>query len=446
MYRNTFTADYSEEEIYDDSQSDMDQENDEDAQLYGQEGEADSDVEIVQDSLRDPSIEIIVPPRTFSVPESDISDLGSYASGEERFDGDTSTSSPVVPSDAHEDKEVSYGDQAAQVQSPAPVIAPDNASHHSADFPVDDSEHDYFEDEESDDEPLSGSITSTPFVSVVIPPPEDSRPLQAEHPGTQLGPARTPSPSDAALAKPTFESFMAPPFIHHGPQPTFLNPVSAQSRLNTAWAGHNSVLYDPMPANNPAQLHPGTAYFPGYQPSGQFGSAPYDNGFAFYQPSPLMVPPQASRVSIANIVDQVPSQESTESTGPSSLKRKADQISSELTPKGTLTSSEPNAMSPGENKLRAGATDAIGEDSSALQNNQHDQLASNVEAVVNESTQTMQMPPRKKARKSHATTEEKRATGNGGFIKMASVVAASMAIGVVGTIVGLAALPQDYFA
>ena len=235
--------------------------------------------------------------------------------------------------------------------------------------------------------------------------------------------AREPSPSDAAMVKPPAQTLSGPfdaPMSPSEPRslpPANLHPLSepSQSQLGrnaSAWAGHNSVLYDAMP-----QPFDNTAYFAsGHADYGWCTYRPHetdlthmDLGLHHYCATPP--PPPAFPAVYA-------------APGPSQ-KRKADQISDD------------NVLVPESNtNVPAQASSMPTVDPAELH-----------PIMVTETTESIKSPEpaRKKVKKnkhdSGARTQSKRST----FAKYAATAVVSAAAGAVGALGLLVALPEKYF-
>ncbi|ETI24871.1 hypothetical protein G647_04241 [Cladophialophora carrionii CBS 160.54] len=445
IYRNTFTADYySEDEAYEEPSSEIlgDQE-EHDYQAFeevdGHLSEPDSEDQVIQDSVREASVEIVVPQaRTFTTPDSDEASTQDSSSLGELSDDETEsamrskivTLSPVytltpVTSTTHLDKTEPSQPSAT---SPADVIhfgksyGDDDISGPES-YADDELENEYSDPLETDYIPSSQTeaAPSSSMMNATMPP---------EH-------GRAPSPSDAAMVKPSGESAnlassAAPPFPSY-PQYDlpFCGFVHPAGRPGPDLADNNSAFGEPVP-RPPAQQR--FQFDSAYHPSHTTCPPVYATPFAFQAPA---VPPPAhplSPLSIASLVQQQPEEESK-----GSKKRKADQICSD-TLHANAAHSEFGSSEIGDLNTAPLPNDADIA-SPTVETGEPSQPALAME-VAGRLHATNSEPPRKKARRTKSRAGERR--GNG-IIKMAAATITGMAIGAVGTVIGLAALPQDYF-
>ena len=185
------------------------------------------------------------PPRTFAPPSSDISDdVISIESDEPANEHESPNSSPLGSIDLVEKKTTSDKAETRTRTQLSPIS-------------IEDSDEDsYYEDSSlfdgDDDEDELGHLDAVQDTA----PPEYKHTFTIELPAVP-NPVRTmrdPSPSDAAMVKPHAER--SPPW-HRLPSINELpnayapeSPISSfaeNTRNESAWAGHNSVLYDPTP-------------------------------------------------------------------------------------------------------------------------------------------------------------------------------------------------------
>jgi hypothetical protein len=219
------------------------------------------------------------------------------------------------------------------------------------------------------------------------------------------------------MAKPSTHDMMrAPPFIQDSQyvQEWDDAPGPSQARSTSAWAGHNSVLYDYMPdvpywdysrMDWNTTVSRDDLTLPPLEPSRLPGIT---ERTMTYQ---LEVPPIANQ----------------------SPKRKANQISSDA------ASSYITAQSPELSKMTLANAEPIANaesDSTA----QSPFVPSEADIPV-QTTELDSQPPRKKLKKNKQRSAEQNGSGTGGFVKLAAATIVGVAIGTVGTIVGLAALP-----
>lgn len=416
IYSNTFSADYSEDGFEQDQNSDVDDDEDYDMEDYAQTdnhqapdfdperyfatGSPDEELdpfeydelELVQDSHREPSIEVIYPPRTFAVPDSDVSDAPSYISSREESAAESPTSSQIA-GDEYEVKEPkpanvpSVDDDAARTTAAAEdaAVGPEGAAHKIS---------------------------------------NDENPAGDAQPQTEAHGARAPSPSDAAMVKPSSEYPMAaPPFVrntHLDSDGAGVDSAMDYERSESAWAGHNSVLYDSVPK--------------AVKRCGTFS--------AVASPS---FPPQFSDLS--NSSNEHPWSEVDSYTR---LTLPPLQPFSHISPTTIGKSSEPNMRSL-KRKAEEGSPcpeNSIGRvgvahptqnaESEAVMQGPHRQP---LDADVPVQSTEVEVPPRKKFKKMKQRSLERRANTRGDFVKIAAATIAGMAIGTVGTIIGLASLP-----
>ena len=474
MYRNTFSADYSEEEHFDeynDGSSEIlgDQEED-DYPIYDVEGnisEANDELQVIRDSVRQPSIEIVMPPaQTFTVPESeDGSTKDDSSSVQELYDEASPASSPVIQSNANETEVTTKSKivtlSTSRILAPAGLntyqgnqdsaYAAADLNESDEDSAADDFSHaDSFDDDDDElddefaDDPLVKGESVEPFSAVALSSPSGDVP-QSDY-------VRAPSPSDAAMVKPLGDSSFgsttaAPPFARSPsfgqqeinsfdqPQIRVTHKCNDHRRPSTAWAGHNSVLHDHVPRpdvptswptyTSTTELYPrATEYMPVYP-------APYHH-HAYTMPH-LAQP--APPITIASLVQQQPDQDYN-----GSKKRKAEEMSSDDFGAGPV-SSELAASEYGE--AQASIEQSLVDHAyTSTANVLQGQPATTVTITENTTPADTEEPPRKKARKIHAKSDRQ---GRGGIVKMAAAAITGMAIGAVGAVVGLASLPQDYF-
>ncbi|OQV02935.1 FHA domain-containing protein isoform 2 [Cladophialophora immunda] len=460
VYRNTFSADYSDEEAYGDPSARVSSDPEEDEyepyeKSNDYHSEPEDEVQAIQDSVREPSMEIIIPEvRTFSVPESDdASNTPSHDSGADVSDEDSPVSSPLIPNDGHEDKgdapeELSHlfldtGVHAIRPDhtDPSQILVPSSAQQAEVLPAMDENvaEEDSYGDDELENE-HSDSINSLRIPPVKIDDPEQylaartSPSSVTDHPGH----ARAPSPSDAAMVKPSTEhglraTLAAPPFSTFDSseqQPLFDDTTSAPGRSTSAWAGHNSVLYEPV-AQQLVPEQSSTVYYP----YARYTSL-YTDPFAF---KPFAAPPP-SPLSVASVIPQ--QQEVKDVDG--GKKRKADQISSDEHLDPDTVSSDSYSPKVGDT-LTASATAGVGGTSNVLGDTFLNSSTSALEVAEIAPANGIDMPVRKKAKKSKVKAPELHGTGNNSFVKTAGATIAGMAIGAVGMFIGLLALPEDYF-
>lgn len=417
---------------------------------------------IVHLSVREPSVEFI-PTRTFAVPGSDVSESGSYASGDPEVVEESPTSSPILLSDTKfiPDTVIDIEKDGATTHHPwsssAKPTGTDSLSHNDARIGrievvslMDDiSEVGFYDDEtnkpRSDGEPMmdiSGPSHEMPEEHMEAPTLESAF-------GSEANPSTDASVPSKTVRPDTIQPFAAPPFIQHPAQPTFApDNTTSHLKTNSAWAGHNSILYDPVPFN-PTKLSPADVIcvYPSPQQLGrEIQSIRYDFSAPPFQMSQHQ--PDQSRISIANIVDQAPLEDSKGSKLSSTLKRKADLISSEIGHEETPGPSDDVA----KNATLPFSPASLVETSATASREREEPFAEeNISslATVNATSTTVSLdpdqPPRKRAKKNKHKSSGERGSDSNGFVKIAAATIAGVAIGAVGTIIGLAALPADYF-
>ncbi|KIW68917.1 hypothetical protein PV04_04829 [Phialophora macrospora] len=444
IYRNTFTADYySEDEAYEEPSSEMlgDQE-ESDYQIYEVDGhlsDPGKEDQVIQDSVREASVEIVIPQaRTFTTPDSDDGSTQENSSLGDLSDAETES--------AMRSKIVTL----SPVYSIAPVTTAtdpnkDDPSQQSVSNPADviqcgskcdtdeTSEPDSYADDDLEYE------QSGPLETNYIPSSQtEAGPSISMNDTEQPEHSRAPSPSDAAMVKASGESTnsapsTAPPFPPYLQYDTpFCGFVPPAVRPGPSLAGHNSPFCDPVPrAPQPQQR----SHFDSvHHPSGTTCAPVYTAPYTYQAPA---VPPPAHPLSPLSIASLVQQHSEEESMG--SRKRKADQICSD-TFNFNPASSEVATSDIGDHMTAASLTD--GDIASPTVETTTLSQPALVMGISEGLSATNMEPPRKKARKMKSRTGERR---DNGFIKMAAATITGMAIGAVGTIVGLAALPQDYF-
>ncbi|KIX00622.1 uncharacterized protein Z518_09687 [Rhinocladiella mackenziei CBS 650.93] len=481
VYRNSFSADYSEEdpdsELYDDREDEGNktEEDHYDDNESEEPEEPEDKTEVAGDSLRAQSIEIVIPPRTFTVPESDDSDAGSYISGEDIYEKESPASSPIVLSDTNEvkgEEPVEVSDSEVENVPPThhhhparPVAHPVNSSDETLNSGqiqkvslTDDSSEDYAhgEDDACHEELVPQSMTSAEsmpkapgLIGHFDPSTVASKnPLTISYHSETI---RTPSPSDAAMVKPSIESHFSPPFSQQTPSAAVSDGAPGEpGRSTSAWAGHNSVLYEPMPHGQvmsgygAQEVIPAPQLLPSMSFMDNWESSSFEPTYLFQDSSSFLTGShQTSRVSIANIVAGPPTEKPLEPKS-NSLKRKADQTSSDST-LGDAAGSPELVSAESDESAAVVAQGSLGEENQENKDQSHTTPDPVREVAVNKVTSDAEMPPRKKVKKSKSRQTEERGKATGNFVKIAAAAMAGMAIGTVGTIVGLAALPQDYF-
>ena len=462
---NTFSAEFSEDEgdadhelramedSYDEDEGYALEEilDDEDQYDEYEEEYADRGIDAVEDSFRSPSIEVIMPPpRTFTVPDSDLSDAHSYISSGDDSEGESPTSSPISTSKGIEhimqmtealekaanmdNKVEATKSEHVTATSPADVIMSHstgscNESHMNG-WPSDPVNAGPGADGAHDDQPLSsGMAGSSEVPAITVDNIEITCPVldTLATPHDRAPVLRTPCPSDAAMARPsTYDMIRAPPFIQASQHVQAWDdaPGPSQARSTSAWAGHNSVLYDYMPDVHTQYAEPHYCY--SQDSLGHGWDAPVSRDF-------LTLPPLehsrhssiAERTMTCELkVPQMPKE---------SLKRKADHISSDA------ASSYASAQSPEPSKMALANAEPIA--NAATENAVQSPLDRSEADIPVQTTEVDTQPARKKLKKNKQRCAEQNGSGTGGFVKLAAAAIVGVAIGTVGTIVGLAALP-----
>ncbi|EXJ88809.1 hypothetical protein A1O3_01873 [Capronia epimyces CBS 606.96] len=474
MSCNTFSPDYSEAEHFEEPNSNIYYNDSEDGTNYEEdEAEPDGEDEFVQNEICQESIEIVIPPsRTFAVPESDVSDPDSYSSGEESSDAESPTSSPVGLSEETEDKDKTASTiPVLEVNKPQASPTSEqtrgtSVNHKPGDavwlMDLSDEDDDVDVDDDDDDDDVGGLtqgdqgepvvptllVTKPDYVQSSLPEGlESSSPLSQNAVGgsDRDEAVHTSCLCDIGTVKPSAEPFLAPPFIQDLQSDGADNLVSEEGRSSYAWAGHNSVLYEPVTGNfsqGTVRAPPITSNAPANPPSPVW---PNDlNGNVWLPQFSSELQDQIPKGSVASQVDDSPKEGSAELSN-RTLKRKAEQISSDATLQEQTVVAGSNSPNPA-NSISAVASDkaidgAIDIHESNLQTSQ----LPGTEANDGTPLQNAELPPRKKIKRSKQRLNKSRGSSSSSLIKIAAATIAGMAIGTVGTIVGLASLPPDYF-
>lgn len=483
-FRNTFSADYSEEDMYDDV-ADQDHVDDEGsitatgmhddvnddhpgepslAKPYGYPGiwvdyaedelpdgehdDDDDEVEIVKESIRAPSVEVVIPRRDESIIVSEESDRASSYFSEGEVD-ESPTSSPVGPTDDH--RENSAHDSSAKVfHARADGDQEESAGAFPSPYPAEyviPAEAVIMRSHSDSFIPASslGSMYDAGSSSI-------NKPLAQLHPSDT---ARAPSPSEVAMVKPSPEIIIQQPFLQ--PVPAYRDmpsyPLEMPGR-DPAWDGPSWDFYDtPHPrfgasgntcVRDTDQIsfdahytHP-TSQGPPYVTlptlPAQYSNTP--------QPVQVIEADPTPKCSIAQLLDQPKKNDEQGGNTKKSLKRKVDKISDSTEEDQSFGTHnlaiqnkdlESGPLLESSNIVRLSA----GHKSNVTPTHHVETTSHSAAEMVSEATDTQL---RKKAKKD-------RSQGNdgGSFMKMAAATIAGVAIGTVGTIIGLASLPQDYF-
>lgn len=499
-FRNTFTADYSDEELYDD-EADRDCIYDEDpansvdfydettdghpknsiAKSFGELGEwvdysedepldvPEDDVEIIKESIRAASVEMVIPQQSRSFHASDSDQGSSYFS--EGEDGESPTSSPTGLNDEHTDSVIydtftktlnaqvvdlaQEEEEEAAGASDIPAVAYPQ-SEHSQNAQLEPKAH--YENPDGEDAMMSQqdrqALTGSDLGSVYgTGETATNKSLAKLRP---LDTARAPSPSEVAMVKPTSDTLHQQPFLQQPPahdEPLLSYHLDMAGR-ETNWSGADWDLYNPAIPLGPLPLAvPDLSYLPehyisyGINPTPSYACPPATTSAMHTAPSTLSSlartheAKSVPKCSISQILEQPKNVEEQERTSASkSLKRKADEM---------FDSAEVNQSAEGH------AVSTLN-DSSELSVQRSSVLSPVVEpelnivpipvadtaarSVADMASGETDSPPRKKVKKDQAQSNDR-----GTFMKIAAATITGVAIGTVGTIIGLASLPQDYF-
>lgn len=462
--RNTFSADYSDDEIDENDDEDIETEQDHARQdmhtttspetddiPYEDHDEGDL-IEIIKESIRAPSVEVIIPPPyAESIADSEYPDS----------DGDFSIDEPQQPQSsplATSDEDEAHKSAEASCSLLEPLSVPRHSTTTSSTDPVELSNYQtampmsmtYSIDDKATtnqvapDAPRqpvqtrSGTTGSQAPADIIML--DNSRVDQGylappfSHDGL-----RAPSPSDAAMAKPRPAAQDNSPFMrfdpygdnHHQSEASTFKLTSTLPPLSRtpAWAGHNSILYDPMPQST----HYSSAY--------EFVGLDYGH-----------VVPVAYRALESSAASPIVPSKDSESydqneaiyqdlycTSSQHPKRKADEISDDAERSDSL----PQPLSGAADPAQYHSTQAMAKDEETTS---PADITVPVETAIIavEVEQDDDAHPRKKMKIDPSPTAQ-RDRGKT-FFKFAAATMAGFAIGTVGTIVGLASLPPDYFA
>ncbi|KEF63004.1 uncharacterized protein A1O9_00979 [Exophiala aquamarina CBS 119918] len=442
-FRNTFSADYSEEDM---SSSYYPLDN---WAAYAEDERSDGDgdddeVEIVKESVRFPSVEVVIQRRDESVIVSEDSDRASSYFSEGEVD-ESPTSSPLGLNDDRGDN--SCHDSSAKVLHDREN---DGQEELAGDFPSPDPAQYVIQAEAVGMRSHSDSLIPASSLGSTYDSGSSSinKPLAQLHPSDA---ARAPSPSEVAMVKPTPEVIIQQPFLQQAPTyrdvPSYLPDLPGR---DSTWDGPSWDLLAPRfvvsgdscfrefrdAVDAHCMTHPTSQGPP-------FTSLP--TLAAQYPYAPPAQAPDADptpKCSIAQLLDETKTNNEQERSIKKSLKRRVDEISDnpeenqyfgthdltvhnkDLEPEPVVESSQPLCL-PAEHKSNVTSIPHL------------ETKAQSAGEMVSEAIET---PPRKKAKK-----DRRRVNDGGSFMKMAAATIAGVAIGTVGTIVGLASLPQDYF-
>jgi hypothetical protein len=372
----------------------------------------------------------------FTVPESDVSDDQLSIISDESLlsDEDSPTSSPMDHFGPEEAVPTSL--QSEQKRSEArdhiDIVADEDSYYEDSSIFDDDDEEPRRLGPDHEAEQASKCWQSSPLdvprpgrdlsqSSLLSPSPPKARAMRA------------PSPSDAAMAKSAAEA-RSPPFgqtLPHIPPPPAMHDDSyypSRVRLTqthaernaSAWAGHNSGLYDTFPPSMVAET-----YFPAAQ---AMRNQPADIIYTFHDDTRNTqdwysgIPHQFSFAPLEPI--DFPEA----STG---QKRKADIISDD-----DVVAEQPDRQL--EVQAASDSSLAPTVDPAALQ-----------PIVVTENVERIKSPPaepaRKKIKKHKQDSGARDPAKPSTFAKYAATAIAGAAVGAAGTIWGLVSLPKDFF-
>lgn len=504
-FRNTFTADYSEEELYDDeanrdhiynedpaNAADFYDETTDDhpkdssiAKAFGEHGNwvdysedepldvPEDDVEIIKESIRAASVEMVIPQQSRSFHASDSDQGSSYFS--EGEDGESPTSSPTGLNDertdsviydtftkalnaqvvdlAQEEEEEEEEEAAGASDIPAAAYPRSERSQHSQLELKAHHENPDREDAMKSQQDRQ-ALTVSDLGSVY-----DAGETATNKSLAQLRPldaARAPSPSEVAMVKSTSDTPHQQPLLQQPPahdEPPLSYHMDMPGR-ETNWGGAGWDLYNPGIPLGPLPLTvPDLSYLPehyisyGINPTPSYAcptastSAMHTGPLTLSSPARSREAKSVPKCSISQILEQPKNAEEQERSSTSkSLKRKADEMfnatednqSTEGHASFTLNDASESSMK------RSGVLSQVVEpESNMVSIPVADAAAKRVPGMAPEETESH---PRKKVKKDQAQSNDR-----GNFMKIAAATITGVAIGTVGTIIGLASLPQDYF-
>jgi hypothetical protein len=380
------------------------------------------------------------PYNNFAVPESDISDDGnSIMSSSDLHDiqDDSPTSSPAEFSADGKQRIASAPDprfEFPRVASPSLGGPPDNEDIDSYyedssifEGDVDLGEHpvlDFSEIQvtEIQNRPSQAPILPTPS-GLLSPPPR---------------PVRDPSPSDAAMVKPI------EPLFHSAsadPASPFV-PGTMINRDNSAWAGHNSILYDPFPDS----MVPDTFGYDNNMVNNDFQN-PFDSYHGGAMAYGRVDPAVRTRLSFVPEPEAITSAATRISTA-RSKKRKADEMgeSSAVADENTRQVLRDILIKPAtaptiipaapESSVMATASTMIPETVPTT----------TIETVESVKSPAPAEPARKKIKTNNAASSATNKVRGSSFKSHAVTAAISATLGAAGLLGTLMALPKDFFA
>ena len=401
----------------------------------------------VEPPQRHPAVEVIVDaPRTSAVPESDSDSEIISISDDSAVEPESPTSSPPVHEEAGAPKipelildTIKMHEERRRALE---VSDPNYAAHFIENVPIYEATSDQessYADEDVFDESLPRHRSSwkarSPVETAPYPPDWtcNADTCRADH--------RQPSPSDAAMAKPPQPSTRAPPFAI----PTVRLPGMDQitSRLSPdaaveyctrspyAWAGQNSVLWEA-----PAVPRGGYPYCndPEMAPAHQ----DYDWAATSQWNTPMPAEYQAESTRAP-----IPIQGFGESSVKAGKKRKLDEVEE--------TTAMSNVSIPEQHKSTA--TEAMSNEAQVPESvNTGSQTYDLLPIEVTQTVESLKSPPapkvaspRKKHKRSKDDTGARHTKKGSSFAKLAATALVGAAVGVAGTILGLVALPPDFF-
>lgn len=247
---------------------------------------------------------------------------------------------------------------------------------------------------------------------------------------------RDPSPSDAAMVKPVVDSVRGPPFEPVA-SPTAASSIKPEleTRSDNAWAGHNAVLYDPsMPLMTPVyDPYPYPMAAPSMiNPHAVPQWNPMLNSYYQQQPHEAMPFAQDQRSWLPQV----------------DRKRKADEMSkdeeAEFRGSASALRPEPPTVTPTRMVQERYSATSDGTIVHVGTTNVPVLTVSSVADLIKSPTPAAAEPTRKKQKRSERDSGRRTVQGSS-YAKFAVTALAGAAVGAVGAVLGLAALPQDFF-
>ncbi|KAK5045236.1 hypothetical protein LTR84_009342 [Exophiala bonariae] len=437
----------------------------------------DDDVQFVKESYRAASVEIVVPQREGSVVASEYSDHASsyFSEGEE---GESPTSSPTGLNDEQADK-ITCQESAKAVHAETlslteqledaahehfPTVAHPQSSHY-----VQLESDDLYENSEEEDVTIPQSDRPFPDTmatfSALLKSNRDAKLPPVNQTFAELRPydsARAPSPSEVAMVKPMSDLIQQQPFmpplaplqtpshmIQHLNEPRVQLCCSRQhsptSPCNSYWEPQGHHLSSPQSP----QYVPTTPLCSSY--TGPFGGGAttcYDNSFPStstltakpFNSSPVAPMQEGQSTLKFSILPKQSDNVGEETKLMKSLKRKADDMSDIAEHRRP---SEGLGLSISKNDLEVKPETTTS--STRYPGIEHEMTTTSTlvadtpaNSIPDKTQEESDLPPRKKVKKTQSPD-------HGSFMKIAVATITGVAIGTVGTIIGLASLPQDYF-